>query len=134
MAVKKLEELLVYQRGEEMDDAVIDILARPRLQQDLRLHAQIADASDSVLSNIAEGFEQPTDRAFARYLFISKGSAAEIRARLRRAQKRGYVAATDCVRAMELAEEVKRMCVGLARYLLKSNRKDRGLGPENPSE
>jgi four helix bundle protein len=53
---------------------------------DQRLRDQIRDASDSMLSNIAEGFEQPTDRAFARYLYISKGSTAELRTRLYRAR------------------------------------------------
>ncbi|MBA2260640.1 MAG: four helix bundle protein [Acidobacteria bacterium] len=124
---KTVEELLVYRRAEEMWDAVNAILQAPRLRQDLRLHGQLADASDSVVSNISEGFEQPTDRAFARYLFISKASAAEVRTRVTCAKKRGYVAAANCQRALELAEEVKKMCTGLARYLLESNRKDRGL-------
>ena len=81
MTVKTLEELLVYQKAMTMWDAVNAILQTPRLQQDLRLHAQLRDASDSVLSNISEGFEQPTDKAFAHYLFTSKASAAEVRTR-----------------------------------------------------
>ena len=128
MVAKTLEELLVFQRAEQMWDAVNAILQAPRLRQDLRLHAQLSDASDSVVSNISEGFEQPTDRAFAKYLFIAKSSASEVRTRVRLARKKGYISAEKSENAAELATEVIRMCTGLSKYLVRSNRKDRGLG------
>ena len=126
---KALEELQVYQRAQQMWDAVTAILKAPKLQQDLRLHSQIRDASDSVVSNISEGFEQPTDKAFARYLFTAKASAAEVRTRLELARKRKYISMEESAKATDLATEVIKMCVGLAKYLLRSNRKNRGLGP-----
>jgi four helix bundle protein len=104
------------------------ILKHPKVQQDLRLHAQLRDASDSVLSNISEGFEQPTDKAFARYLFIAKASAAEVRTRLLIAVKREYLPSNECDPASALTDEVARMAVKLAQYLLSSNRTGRGLG------
>jgi four helix bundle protein len=128
MVAKTLEELLVYQKALEMWDAVNAILQVPRLMQDLRLHGQIRDASDSVLSNIAEGFEQPTDKAFAHYLYTSKASAAEVRTRLLIATKRKYIPEGVSAPAIDLADQVIKMCVGLARYLVKSNQKRRGLG------
>lgn len=87
MIAKTLEELLVYQKALQMWDAVNAILKAPKLQQDLRLHSQIRDASE------------PTDRAFARYLFISKASAAEVRTRLLLAKKRGYIPEEMCKKA-----------------------------------
>jgi four helix bundle protein len=100
---------------------------------DQRLRDQIRDASDSMLSNIAEGFEQPTDRAFARYLYISKGSTAELRTRLYRARNRRYITEDEYKSRKALANEVGRMLTGLIKYLLKSDRKRRGLGKE-PSQ
>jgi four helix bundle protein len=95
------------------------------------LRDQVKDAADSILSNIAEGFEQPTDRAFARYLFISKASTAEVRKRLLMANHRGYITTEEFESRNELGDVVARMTTGLIKYLVKSDRKDRGLGP-NP--
>ena len=87
------------------------------------------DAVDSVAANIAEGFAQPTDRAFARYLFISKASNAEARTRLLLACGRGYITADEFASGSAISDEIARMITGLIKYLLKSDRRDRGLGP-----
>jgi four helix bundle protein len=65
---KKLEELTVYQEASEWWVAVTALLDRAAFRNDRKLRDQIADANDSITSNISEGFEQPSDRAFARYL------------------------------------------------------------------
>ncbi len=95
---------------------------------------QVKDAADSILSNIAEGFEQPTDRAFAKYLFTSKASTAEVRKRLLLACHRGYITKDEYRSRDELGDEVARMTTGLIKYLVKSDRKDRGLGPDQRSK
>ena len=92
------------------------------------------DATDSILSNIAEGFEQPTDRAFAKYLYTSKASTAEVRKRLLMACHRGYITEEEFASCNDLGDEVARMTTGLIKYLVKSDRKDRGLGREHPTQ
>jgi len=82
---KKVEELPVYHKAVAFWSAVNAILESPRLRKDRRLHEQIADANDSITSNIVEGFEQTTDRAFANFLTHSKASLAEVLARLKQA-------------------------------------------------
>src|SRR5262249_51720163 len=86
------------------------------------------DAIDSITSNIAEGFDQPTDRAFARYLYHSKASNAETRRRLRMACRRNCLTTEEFNTRNDAADELARMLTGLIKYLLRSNRKDRGLG------
>ena len=80
------------------------------------------------MSNIAEGFAQPTDRAFANYLYISKASVAEVRARLKLAFERRYITKHEFDVRDSLADEIARMSTGLIRYLIKSNRRRRGIG------
>jgi hypothetical protein len=82
----------------------------------------------TLLSNIAEGFEQPTDRAFAKYLYTAKASTAEVRKRLLMACHRGYITSEEFASRNELGDEVARMMTGLIKYLVSSDRKDRGLG------
>ena len=68
-------------------------VAAPTPPQSSRDYDQIRRAIDSITANVSEGFEQPTDRAFANFLFISKGSTAESRKRLAIALARRYITA-----------------------------------------
>ena len=56
---QNVEELKVWQRANELCDAVDAILDRPRLVADRRLRDQIRDAADSMISNIAEASSSP---------------------------------------------------------------------------
>jgi len=75
--VKCVEELLVYQKALEAADAISAILNVEGLAKDYRLRNQLAASSERVASLIAEGFGQKTDRHFAAYLHLSKGSSLE---------------------------------------------------------
>jgi len=125
---KSLEELQVYQRSLELAMAVTAILRRSGFEQDLRLRDQVRDASDSVVANIAEGFMQAADRAFARYLFIARGSAGELHARIHLAHQRAYITSEDLRHTLDLVGHVLRMLTALIKYLRHANRRDRGLG------
>jgi four helix bundle protein len=74
---------------------------------------------------MAEGFEQGTDRAFARYLIIAKGSCAEVGTHLAVAHVRGHLAADTVSDLRKDAQEIVRMLDGLIKYLLRCDRKRR---------
>jgi four helix bundle protein len=128
---KRVEELKVWQRAQEFWSAINEILDRPGFRRDRKLREQLSDAADSLVSNIAEGFEQPTDRAFSRYLFTSKASNAEARKRLRIARDRHYITPEEFDRRNAIGDEVARLTTGLIKYLIRSDRRDRGLGPRS---
>jgi len=121
-----LEDLPIYSRAQELWGAVSAILKSPRLVRNQRLWKQIDDANDSIISNMEEGFEQPTDDAFANYLFTSKASLKEVIARLRQARSKGHIAEADLERCETMAEDLGRMLGGFIRYLYRSGFKDRG--------
>ena len=83
MQFEKVEDLKLWERADQFWVSVAKILERPCIRQRRKLYEQLSDAADSILSNIAEGFEQPTDRAFAKYLYTAKGSTAEVVTRLK---------------------------------------------------
>lgn len=109
---KRVQELKLWQRARELCVAINAIIERAGFQRDLRLRDQIRDAADSIVSNIAEGFEQPTDRAFAKYLFTSKASTAEARTRLQVACDRGYITSAEFTTCDERGDEIARMTTG----------------------
>ena len=87
---------------------------------------QLAAASAAIPANIAEGFGQQSDRQFARYLFIARGSSHEVRAHLAVARGRQYVSEEEVIELSSKYEEISRMLTGLIKYLLASDRKRRG--------
>lgn len=124
--VHKVEELEIFGKAQEFCDAVIAMLQRSRVRKGSKVHDQILEANDSILSNIDEGFEQESDDGFAKYLYYSKGSVAEVIRRTRRAARRGEVSADEVAALAKLAEPLGKMFGGFIKYLKKSGFKDRG--------
>ena len=87
---QKLEELPVYMKArlsalQLLRSSPARRLAKPQVTR------QLADANESILANMEEGFEQSTDAALANYLYTSKGSIAEVVVRLKGAERRGWL-------------------------------------------
>jgi four helix bundle protein len=91
MVARTLDELLVYQKAQAACRAVSAVLERPKVRADRDLWAQLGAAAAAVPANIAEGFGQQSDRQFARYLFIARGSSQEARSHITVALGRQYL-------------------------------------------
>jgi four helix bundle protein len=126
MVARSLDELLVYQKAVTASRAVSAILKTRGSRMDRDLRGQLGSASASVGANIAEGFGQQSDRQFARYLFIARGSTQEMRALLAVAHERGYVTEAEMMDLSEKYEELARMLTGLIKHLRAADRKQRG--------
>jgi len=116
----------VYHKAVAFWSAVNAILESPRLRKDRRLHEQIADANDSITSNIVEGFEQTTDRAFANFLTHSKASLAEVLARLKQAHFKKCISEDQLNPQLASGEELGKMLGGFIKYLRRTDWDDRG--------
>ncbi len=79
MKIRKLEDLLIYQRALEGIDAVSPILHELQRCKDFERHKQLSESSGNIPGHIGEGYGQGTDRQFAHYLCIARGSAQETR-------------------------------------------------------
>src|SRR4029078_9432935 len=123
---RKGEESPVYHKAVAFWSAVNAILESPRLRKDRRLHEQIADANDSITSNIVEGFEQTTDRAFANFLTHSKASLAEVLARLKQAHFKKCISEDQLTPQLASGEELGKMLGGFIKYLRRTDWDDRG--------
>jgi four helix bundle protein len=122
----KVDELPVFSHAQEFTIAVTAILEASTLRRNSKQYEQIAEASESVLANMDEGFDQESDDAFARFLYYSKGSIAEVMRRLRRASMTGQVPAAAVAALDPKAEELGRMIGGFIKYLRQSGFRDRG--------
>jgi four helix bundle protein len=121
-----VEELPLYSEVLKFWDAVNAILQAPRLRSDHKLWKQISDANDSVEANLKEGFEQPSDGAFANMVFTAKGSVAEVIARTRQARRKNHITDEQLAQVIELGEPIGRMMGGFIKYLAATGFTDRG--------
>ena len=80
------------------------------------------------MANIAEGFAQQSDRAFARYLFLARASASEVRALLEVGHDQERLTTDQRKRLMGMCHEVSRMLSSLISYLVDADRRKRQLG------
>jgi len=75
---------------------------------------------------MVEGFEQGSDRAFANFLTHSKGSLAEVLARLKQAHFKKYISEEELKRLLEPGIELGKMLGGFIKYLRDCDWDDRG--------
>src|SRR3989338_9382784 len=75
--IQRFEDLVMFKKARDLTKEVYKALSSCR---DGGFRDQIQRASVSVLSNIAEGFENGTKQEFLHYLYIAKASAGEVRA------------------------------------------------------
>ena len=75
----RFEEIIVWQKARELTGLIYVNLRDCR---DYAFRDQLQRASVSIMNNIAEGFERKGNKEFKRFLFIAKGSSAEVRSML----------------------------------------------------
>jgi four helix bundle protein len=126
MHAKTVEDLQVFQRARGFTVAVFAMSGS--FGHDRWLAEQLCASAESIMANIGEGFQQRTDRAFARYLVIAAGSAEEARAHLAAAEIRGHISKERVSELSSDAREITKMLGALVRYLHRSNRQERSIG------
>ena len=114
MPYQSFEELDVWKRSSRL---AVEIYRTLNECRDFGLKDQMTRAAVSIPSNIAEGAERFSDKEFARFLYIARGSAAELRTQLYIANKVNLI---DKKLAKEYVDEVTQlsaMLQGLAKSL-----------------
>ena len=122
----KIEELPIYPKVIEFWLAVNALLEKPKLRSDRDLHGQISRANSSIPSNMVEGFEQGTDRAFANFLTHSKASLAEVLLRLKQAYFKNDLTKDELEAVSVAGKTLGKMLGGFIKYLRRTDWRDRG--------
>jgi four helix bundle protein len=82
MEKEGFRSLRVWQAAKEVAVTIYKTTESGELARDFGLRDQMRRASVSIPSNIAEGDERDTNRDSVRFLYIAKGSLAELRTQL----------------------------------------------------
>lgn len=110
-------KLKVWQKAHAMALHAHTTARRIRGQELVALRNQLVRSAMSVPANIVEGRNQRGDAAFARYLRISIGSAAELEYHLITARDVGAISPSDYHSLNTEVTEVRMMLHGLVRNL-----------------
>jgi four helix bundle protein len=89
MIYKSFEDLPIFIESKNFVKDIYGIV--PKFKRDYSLMDQLKRAAVSILLNIAEGFERKSNKEFANFVNIAKGSAGEVRAILILAHELGYL-------------------------------------------
>ena len=81
------------------------------------------------MDNIAEGFERGGKKEFIQFLFISKGSAGELRSQLIRAKDLGYIGIVEFEELYASSLSLSKQLGGFIKYLKQSSFKGSKYSP-----
>ena len=79
---QRFEDLPVWQEAIKLANEVYNMTEGPGWKGSYSLRDQLERAALSVSNNIAEGFERGTTKELLAFLYISRGSAGEVRSML----------------------------------------------------
>lgn len=79
MKIERFEEIKAWQEARSLVKLINQAVKNNKnFSKDYKFRDQIINAAISIMSNIAEGFSRRTNKEFTQFLFIAKGSCAEV--------------------------------------------------------
>ena len=115
MPFKKLQ---VWNKAMELSIAVYQHTQNFPKSEMFGLQSQMRRAAVSVVSNIAEGSQRTSDKEFAQYILIARGSLAELETQRLIASKMGYLLEKSAEDLETKIIEVDKMLYGMYRKLV----------------
>jgi four helix bundle protein len=109
--VRSFSDLLIWQRARAWSKRIFFLTRREPFCHDRRLVEQINDSSESVMSNIAEGFGRGTQGEFITFLGYALGSLNETQSHLAAAFDREYLAKEEFGELFQEGTEIRKMTV-----------------------
>ena len=132
MKIERFEDTKAWQEARALVNIIYDAVESNKgFTGDYKFREQIQGAAVSVMSNIAEGFSRRSTKEFVQFLFIAKGSAAEVQSQLYVALDQGYINEEKFNELYTKSDEVARLISGFIRYLLN---KDKPQTLERPNK
>jgi len=119
--IEEFEEIKAWIKARELVKEIYRITSVGKFAKDWSLKDQIRRAVVSIMSNIAEGFSRQSDKEFIRFLYIAKGSTAEVQSQLYVASDLGYVNEGEFNKLYNEADKIAKLTSGFIRYLKDSD-------------
>lgn len=123
MTIERFEDIKAWQEARVLAKMIYDAVKSDKgFSNDYKFREQIQGATVSIMSNVAEGFSRRTAKEFIQFLFIAKGSAAEVQSQLYVALDQGYISQQKFEELYSKSDKVARLTSGFIRYLLNKSK------------
>ncbi len=121
MQYKKFEEIPVWIESKNFVNDIYTLVAKnQKLRRDYSLTDQLKRASYSLMLNISEGFERESNKEFANFLNIAKGSAGEVRSILYILKDNHYINDGDFLDLHKKIETISMQLYSFRKFLISS--------------
>ena len=114
MRINSFEEVVAWQKGRVLNQELFNNL---NSINNYSFKDQMFRASLSITNNIAEGFERGTNKELRYFLYIARGSAAEVRSMLYTALDNKYIDSEKFTELTCLVSETGRLLTGFIKKL-----------------
>ena len=122
MKYQQFEDLPVWQQSRQFVNQVYGLIEHnQKFSRDFSLVDQLKRAAFSIMLNIAEGFERGSNKEFANFINIAKGSAGEVRSILYILLDRRYVSADFFEASKKEILEISSGLSNFRKYLVNHN-------------
>jgi four helix bundle protein len=118
MGVRNFTDLLIWKKARAWSKEIFWCASGGQFARDQRLVVQINDSSESVMSNIAEGFGRGTQEEFVVFLGYAIGSLMETQSHLCAAYDRKYLSKEEFGKLYADGTELRKMIVGFVRSMV----------------
>lgn len=115
--IERFEDIQAWQKARELVREIYRACTEGRTSRDFGFRDQICRAAVSSMSNVAEGFARRSDRDFAHFLDIARGSVMEVKSLLYVALDVGYVEKSEFEKLYKTADETAALISGFTSYL-----------------
>ena len=122
---KTFEEINAWQNARVLVKDVYALTRCGDFCKDYGLKDQIQRAAVSICSNIAEGFERRGNKELINFLWIAKGSAAEVCSQLYNARDLGYITDEQFKTIYDSSKQIGGMLFNLISLLSSDERRTR---------
>ena len=103
------KDLIMWQKAMDMTAEVYRLAKLLPREETYALSDQMRRAAVSVPSNIAEGYQRRSDGYIKHFLYIAKGSNAEVETQILLCIRLGYFPQSEAQTALKLIEEIAKM-------------------------
>ena len=135
MKIEPFEDIKAWQEARVLVGMIHAAVGSDRhFGSDHRFRDQIQAAAVSIMSNIAEGFSRRSTKEVTQFLFIAKGSVAEVQSQLYVAIDQGYINEQKFDGLYTKSDEVARLISGFITYLLNKDKPQPLKQPNKLSE
>jgi len=114
MTIDRFEDIIAWKKSKEL---AINIYSCFKLCKDFAFKDQVQRATISISNNIAEGFERQSNKEFSKFLYIAKGSCAEVRSMLYIALELKYIKREDFDKLYLDSNEISKIISGFIKTL-----------------